>query len=380
MIPGRSSGHPSSLTQPIRELVGPRYYPVGLLYGVTIFVLAVGAGNFLFPGEEPGNRTAKLAGLLLLAVVVVLYTQNLLWKGQSAETIRSITRVSLAFGLYGAFIGSIVAVAHVTGDGARLDVSFLVLSAALGGIVIGLPVGNGYVNLQRTKQGAQSQLRLTQTVMRRISVLQRVLRHNIRTHVNVIAGYVELLRSSDAAGSDVTHLETIEKHVTKLEGIAENATRLKRVWEVQDQRHSRSVLSLVVRGLDPVAAQFPEATVEVETPPDVDVVCHPFAHWAIEEAVRNALVHNGVETTTVAVGVEELDGSVVIDIADDGRGIPGLEADVLRNPVETQLAHGQGLGLQILYWTTQASSGTLEFTQNEYGGTTVSMTLPLESE
>lgn len=362
------------------RLLDPKYYPVGGLYAVISFVLLVEAVRFLSPGEEPGNPTAKFAGLLLLATLVVLYTQYLLRRGGRAEQVGSIVRVSLLFGLYGAVVGAIVAIAHVTGTGARLDVSFLVLSATLGGIVIGLPVGNGYVSLQRTKEGAQSQLQLANTVARRISVLQRVLRHNIRTHVNVIAGYLDLLQTTDRSAADATYLETIERHVRKLEIIAENATRLKRVWEVQDQRHSWPVPQLIVRGLEPVAREYPTANVEIETPPDAVVVCHPFVHWAVQEAVRNALVHNDVETTTVEVEIEERDPHVVVDVVDDGRGIPGLETDVLRNPVETQLAHGQGLGLQIIYWTIQTSGGRLELQQSEYGGTRVSMALPLESE
>lgn len=383
MVSGQPPPQRDTRRQPTGErerILGPQYYSIGGLYAVTSLVLLVEAGDLLSPGAEPGSPTAKFAGLLLLATLVVLYTQYLLRQRGRAEQVGSIVRVSLLFGLYGTVVGAVVAIAHVTGTGARLDVSFLVLSAALGGIVIGLPVGNGYVSLQRTKEGAQSQLRLANTVVRRISVLQRVLRHNIRTHVNVIAGYLDLLQTAGPSRADATYLATMERHVRKLETIAENATRLKRVWEVQDQRHSWPIPQLIVRGLEPVASEYPTATVAVETPPDAVVVCHPFVHWAIQEAVRNALLHNDVETTAVEVRIEEQDTHVVIDVVDDGRGIPGLETDVLRNPVETQLAHGQGLGLQIIYWTIQASGGRLELLQSEYGGARVSMTLPLESE
>ncbi len=357
----------------------PRYPRVGVVYSITAAFIILGANGFLLAAEQSGNELAKFLGLLLLAAPVVYGMQRLLPREDSVETFDYVVGVGLGFCLYGMLVAAIVVTGHLLGEGSALDASFVILTGGLGGLVVGLPVGYGYGSLLTAKQEVQTQLRRNATVTMRISVLHRALRHNIRTHVNVAVGHLELLDETLSTAETRQHLETARRHLDRLESLSNNANRLKRIWSVQEYREPTPIRELVVEGLEAVAERYPTAEVDIQVATDARVVCHPFAHWAIEEAVRNALLHNDPATTSVTVQAYERDDHVVVEVNDDGRGIPDLETSVLQRPEETPLAHGLGLGMQVIYWVLRESGGTVEFSERVSGGTRVSMWFPTDS-
>ncbi|WP_255196921.1 sensor histidine kinase [Halorarius litoreus] len=374
-----------SVTSQIRRvgrmfaLDDPRYPRVGVVYSITAAFIILGANGFLLAAEQSGNELAKFLGLLLLAAPVVYGMQRLLPREDSVETFDYVVGVGLGFCLYGMLVAAIVVTGHLLGEGSALDASFVILTGGLGGLVVGLPVGYGYGSLLTAKQEVQTQLRRNATVTMRISVLHRALRHNIRTHVNVAVGHLELLDETLSTAETRQHLETARRHLDRLESLSNNANRLKRIWSVQEYREPTPIRELVVEGLEAVAERYPTAEVDIQVATDARVVCHPFAHWAIEEAVRNALLHNDPATTSVTVQAYERDDHVVVEVNDDGRGIPDLETSVLQRPEETPLAHGLGLGMQVIYWVLRESGGTVEFSERVSGGTRVSMWFPTDS-
>lgn len=62
-----------------------------------------------------------------------------------------------------------------------------------------------------------------------------------------------------------------------------------------------------------------------------------------------------------------------ITVADDGPGLSPLEQRILHGEQETQLSHGQGLGLWIVYWVVMQSGGALSVETT--AGTTVTIQL-----
>lgn len=360
--------------------IDPRYALVGGVYAVAFGVVTLDAVDYFLLAPGPGSFIVKFGSHLLLTGLLMYSMQYFLQRGADAETLKSIVGICLAFGVYGTFIAGLAVLGHIAGGGARLDWSYIVLTGTLGGMIVGVPIGNGYTRLDTAKRAAQDQLRQIDTMTRRLSVVHRVLRHNIRTQVNIITGYLDLLHERQPDADSTVYLSKVEEAVTRLESISENAIRLKRVWETQDQRERRPVHDLIVAGLEPVAEEYPTADVEVQSPPEQVVACHPFAHWAIEEAARNALAHNPPETTDVEIRAVKRDAHVYVTVADDGQGFPDLEIEALRNPRETQVKHGLGLGLQTIYWTTRACGCKLDFETGESGGTVVSMGFPAVSE
>ncbi len=78
-----------------------------------------------------------------------------------------------------------------------------------------------------------------------------------------------------------------------------------------------------------------------------------------------------VETT------RRTDGSVLVQVRDDGPGIPAEIRDQVFEPFFTTKARGGGLGLPIARRTAELHGGSLTLECPPSGGTVVSMSLPV---
>ena len=225
----------------------------------------------------------------------------------------------------------------------------------------------------------------------RLEVFNRVLRHNLRNHLDVVKAHAEQL----AAGESET-----DPHAAR---ILETAERLDSMG-----RRARAVDRIVARAFDPepVAVdgliddtldELPiREGVTVETAvPDVSVVTDRDALQAavaagLDNAVEYADNRVRVEASWVDdtgddntggdnIGGDESSGdhdrrAIRVTITDDGPGIPDAELATLRSGTETDLRHGRGLGLWQLRWGVDELSGTLAFDTDD--GTTVDITVP----
>jgi two-component system NtrC family sensor kinase len=89
----------------------------------------------------------------------------------------------------------------------------------------------------------------------------------------------------------------------------------------------------------------------------------------------------GAGTITITTGPALQGGGVVLKFADTGPGIPPEIKDKIFEPFFTTKPPGKGtgLGLSIVYGVIQRHGGTIEAESRPGGGTTFTITLPLES-
>jgi len=113
-------------------------------------------------------------------------------------------------------------------------------------------------------------------------------------------------------------------------------------------------------------------TVETAVPAAASVVTDRAAfRAAVAAALDNAVEYADGEVSVTA----RRDGdAVVVEITDDGPGIPDAELEALHRGTETELRHGRGLGLWQLRWGVDELNGTLSFDTAD--GTTVRMRVP----
>ncbi|WP_241154907.1 HAMP domain-containing sensor histidine kinase [Halorubrum sp. CSM-61] len=217
---------------------------------------------------------------------------------------------------------------------------------------------------------------------RRVSVLNRMIRHNLRNETTVLGGHASLI----AEGVDDPDLrdsaEAVAKSAAVIGGLAEDAKRLQAAFERRpDEREAVPVEPM----LEDAAAGAREAgaeTVAVDTEPCAALADERLA-TAVEELATNAPEHGA---SAVELSAREIDGDVEITVADDGPGIHEAESRVItgRDP-ETQLEHASGLGLWIVRATADAFGGWLsiettradeEGASDDGAGTTVTMGVP----
>ena len=232
------------------------------------------------------------------------------------------------------------------------------------------------------------QFELTDKLLReqRLSVLNRVLRHNLRTAVNVIDGHATLLedRVEDRlAGAGVPteieeSIETIRTHSQKLADQSESAREIERVLSRDQTGPLRVPLDDLVEAAESTArglgGNCSVAVDDAVAGAQVDSRLRQI----VEELVENAIVHSDRPPAAVDVRLrferEGEDLSVVV--ADDGPGMSEQELVFLENGEEDPLRHSSGLDLWLVHWLTVSLGGRITAETGE-DGTTIRVTAPL---
>ncbi len=213
-----------------------------------------------------------------------------------------------------------------------------------------------------------------------LGVMSRVLRHNVRNSVNAIQGYAEMLEDKTADPGDRAALRAIQNQAAQLEAISNRSRDIRELFRRRYEQHTMGV-ETIGKFVEQRRARHPD--VDIDFSIDVRGGRHiqngSLLQIAIDEALENAIVYSDQERPQIEVTVTELvdAGSIRIEIADDGPGIPQDEWNVILSGTETPLAHGSGIGLWMMYWTITALGGTLELTDNEPRGSIITYELPI---
>lgn len=203
-----------------------------------------------------------------------------------------------------------------------------------------------------------------------LSVLHRVLRHNLRNELTAIKGSLSLARKR-ASEDAVPHLDTVADQTDALEETAETASRIQTI--LSETAISTQDIDAVVESVAARArAEFPDATVTTTVDPAPVLATDSLEH-ALWELVENACIHTH-DNPTVEITVDERGQNTVVQVVDDGPGIPEKERAVISLDQETPLQHGTGLGLWLVRWVLELSGGDIDFEHEP--NTVVTVTLP----
>lgn len=216
-----------------------------------------------------------------------------------------------------------------------------------------------------------------------LTVLNRMLRHDVRNDVTVALGRAEVLREHvDEAVAD-EHLDPIvsaNRHISELTEISRDLAEAVGGESSLDSEPV-SVSTSLNRTIDRVKARYPEATFdEPATDPAVNVEANDLLDSVFSNLLNNAIQHNDRQTPRVDVGLEVLeeDDEIRIRIADDGPGIPDQRKDVIFGRGERGIGSGgMGLGLYLVDRIVDEYGGRVWIEDNEPRGTVFVVAFPL---
>jgi signal transduction histidine kinase len=254
---------------------------------------------------------------------------------------------------------------------------------------------------------------------RRVEVLNRVLRHNLRNNVTAVAGYADVL-ADDLDGRHAEMATTVSELATDLDGVAEKVRAFEEaaagdpvpaaVGEVlrgvvdgvrRPDGHRGRLLAALDAGDDtrpdggpttsetetggPTEGTRASADLELHVTPavaDRAVRDSALLRVAVANLLENAVEHGGTAGDPPRVVVRasaERTGATtwaVVTVADDGPGVPDHE----REPVldgETPLDHSSGLGLWVVRWAVDSLGGDLSIGDDDaLGGASVTLRVP----
>jgi signal transduction histidine kinase len=203
----------------------------------------------------------------------------------------------------------------------------------------------------------------------RLEVLNRVLRHNLRNEMTVVMGYATML--ADSLPEEEARLaRKIEDRSAALADLGEKARELESMLESAPDATSTVVVADTVDDVVADVAADASATVDVSVPRGLTVETNERVfRTVLSTVVENAVEHNDDPSPWVGVSARaaSADGGdtpgdgVVVEIRDDGPGIPDHELAAVDDGQETALNHGSGLGLWVLQWGCRWLGADVDF-------------------
>jgi len=220
---------------------------------------------------------------------------------------------------------------------------------------------------------------------KRVEILNRVLRHDLRNGMNIIKGSAEMLQDAVSDTTAVGYADQVIERADDLLGLAEKTRAVERTLD----RDSEATGPVSVReSVDTSAAriheEYPTADIETDLMADVAVHADDMLRTAIYHVMENAVQHNDRAEPRVRVTASyggEHEDMLELEVADDGPGIPETERELIGEEREiTQLRHASGLGLWLVDWVVGQSGGSVSFRENDPRGTVVTLSIPVASE
>ncbi|OYR45535.1 ATP-binding protein [Halorubrum sp. Eb13] len=200
----------------------------------------------------------------------------------------------------------------------------------------------------------------------RLSVLNRVLRHNARNKLDVILAHADHVE-------DDTHQTAIQNSASELASVSRKAREAEAVMTDSVSAPSTVDIAAVAHEVAATARDdYPDSSISVTAPERLQLTSYrTVVRRLMTELVENAIVHSD-DPARVDIEVERTaDDIPQLRIADNGPGIPDRERDLLTESSETQLEHGLGVGLWFVNWAVSQLGAELEFQSTGSTGTTV---------
>ena len=210
-----------------------------------------------------------------------------------------------------------------------------------------------------------------ETREQRLTVFNRILRHNVRNDLDVVLAYADHVDDEElrtGIRERATDLLELSNKVREAEAVMTESTGSPESVDLTD------VASTVV---DQFRSENESADISLASRDEATISSHQAVlRQVLFELVENSLEHTAADSPRVELSVREVsEGTVELSIADDGPGIPEREREILAAGTETQLEHGQGIGLWFVNWAVTQLGGEIEFRENDSEGSLVTIRL-----
>lgn len=272
-------------------------------------------------------------------------------------------------------------------DGKQVQFSLDRIEDGLGG-----GVGSGATLLTLRDMESVAQLGQELEVARRLAAIGRLtsgVGHEVKNPINAMVLHLELLRGklvpggTEAFGGAQRHVDILAGEMQRLDRVVQTLADFSRPMELHLREHDlRQVIGVVI---ELTTAEMQENRVQVV----VDAPKEPVVVRVDAELMRQALLNlllNGMQAMseggTIVVRVRREHHFAVVEVIDEGEGIPPELLPRIFELYFTTKPKGSGIGLAMTYRILQLHGGAMEVRSNAdpssvERGTTFTFRLPI---
>jgi two-component system, OmpR family, sensor kinase len=209
--------------------------------------------------------------------------------------------------------------------------------------------------------------------------------HELRTPLAAVRAYAELFeRGADKRPEDLARaMSGISRESERMSELVEDLLLLARLDEGQPlEREPVELAELAAEAVETARAVDPSRPIDLEADHARVLGDRARLRRVLDNLLGNVRSHTPAGTP-VHVRVSAANGSAVIEVSDEGPGLPAGELDnVFRRFYRTDASRsrdngGVGLGLSIVAAIAQAHEGTVSAAARPAGGATFRVSLPL---
>jgi two-component system OmpR family sensor kinase len=210
--------------------------------------------------------------------------------------------------------------------------------------------------------------------------------HELRTPVTSIRGYAEMFRrgAGDRPADLANVMRRIEQEGERMAELVEELLLLARLDQgLPLEREPVDLSAVVDAAVDAGRAADPERPIEVDAQRPLLVLGSDTSlRQVVDNLLGNARVHTPAGTP-IHVRLATEDKQVVLEVADEGPGVPVEEADRIferfyrTDRSRTRSQGGAGLGLAIVRSLVEAHTGAVAYRPRPGGGSVFRIVLPL---
>jgi len=200
----------------------------------------------------------------------------------------------------------------------------------------------------------------------RREVITRVLRHNLRNDMEVVSGYLEIIRQQ-CEHADQSAIDEVAAVADKLLSLGEKMREIDaRLTDSNNRLRRVNLRETTARVIEEYHAAHPAVTFRVNVG-DHAIAGNSLVGDAIAELIENAIEHTTAADEEIVIRItteKRADGSKIdLTVVDNGQGIPQGEAEAISEATESKLNHSSGVGLWLVKWITDTINATFDITQ-----------------
>jgi len=209
-----------------------------------------------------------------------------------------------------------------------------------------------------------------------LRIVNKIVRHDIRNDLQLISAYADRLANRT---DEFEEPQKISKCVTNAVEVTETARDVTdMVLQAGQPDEFVNLNNILPQQIKNINNSYPRSQIETRGQiPNIDVVGSDMLESVFRNLLSNAIQHNTKEVPEVTVSVSQTASDAIIEIADNGPGIPDRHKEAMFEEGNSGLeSDGTGLGLYLVKKVAGRNNGRVEVVDNEPEGSVFVVKLP----